>query len=676
MKFGFYPKLAWTGIQKNRRLYIPYLLTCIGTVMMFYIICYLGTLPDTITMKGGRTMAIVMQLGQYVIALFAIIFLFYTHSFLIRRRNKEFGLYNVLGMDKRNIGRILFWETLITAAISLILGLSLGILFSKLAELAMVKVLHEAVTYSMAVNFGHMLSTVVLFSLIFLAQLLVSLFRVRLNNPMALLHSENVGEKPPKANWFFAVTGIVILAGAYYLAVSIQEPISAILWFFVAVLMVIAATYLLFIAGSVALCRVLQKKKSYYYSPKHFVSVSTMVYRMKRNGAGLASICILITMVLVMLSSTSCMFFGSEDSLRQQHPYDFDIYMTTGTERTYTDEDFAHFLGIFDTMLSSSEAKDINYYALGASAGVPDENGRFELDASKVNMADTDTYEKVRGVYFLSLKDYNRMSGQALTLEADEALVYSTGTPYPYAAMTFDDTTFHIKGQLDNMCRGVQQFMPVTCYYFVVADLEETLAPFAGRLNSFGMELVTSELHYAFNMVDPSSEKASVFMDTIFDTLHTDYIDTIEYQMMLSVQNFYGIRNEYYELYSGLFFLGIMLSIVFVSAAVLIIYYKQITEGYEDQSRFDIMQKVGMTRREIRKSINSQVLTVFFLPLLMAGIHLAFAFPMVWKVLQFLGVTNLTLLLGVNIGCFLLFGIFYALVYKKTSDTYYKIVSA
>ena len=325
MKMTFYPKMAWMGIRKNSRMYIPYLLTCAGMIAMYYIMAFLAFSNVLLKVEGGEILNAIMGLGSIVIGVFALIFLFYTNSFLIRRRKKEFGLYNILGMGKANLAHVLIWENVMSFLISLGGGLTVGILLSKFSELCLLKLVHMETGFSMQIDWEALCRTVTLFAVIFLLLLLNALRQVRLANPIELLHSEQVGEKPPRANWILAIAGAVILAGAYYIAVSIEDPITAMLWFFVAVVMVIIATYLLFIAGSVTLCRILQRKKKYYYKTQHFISVSSMMYRMKRNGAGLASICILGTMVLVMLSSTICMYVGAEDALRGQYPRNINI---------------------------------------------------------------------------------------------------------------------------------------------------------------------------------------------------------------------------------------------------------------------------------------------------------------------------------------------------------------
>ena len=329
MKMTFYPKMAWMGIRKNSRMYIPYLLTCAGMIAMYYIMAFLAFSNVLLKVEGGEILNAIMGLGSIVIGVFALIFLFYTNSFLIRRRKKEFGLYNILGMGKANLAHVLIWENVMSFLISLGGGLTVGILLSKFSELCLLKLVHMETGFSMQIDWEALCRTVTLFAVIFLLLLLNALRQVRLANPIELLHSEQVGEKPPRANWILAIAGAVILAGGYYIAVSIEDPITAMLWFFVAVVMVIIATYLLFIAGSVTLCRILQRKKKYYYKTQHFISVSSMMYRMKRNGAGLASICILGTMVLVMLSSTICMYVGAEDALRDLYPRNIDVTVET-----------------------------------------------------------------------------------------------------------------------------------------------------------------------------------------------------------------------------------------------------------------------------------------------------------------------------------------------------------
>lgn len=305
MKRSFYPKLAWDAIRKNKRMYVPYILTGSIMIMMFYILSSLIESPTLADIHGGSFLMDLLPLGCSVIAIFSLIFLFYTNSFLIRQRYREFGLYNILGMDKHNIRRLMIWETFYTGAIALGIGIAFGLALSKAAELILLNILDLEISFAIHIGRTSIWQTAVLYILIYIVLLINALIKIRRSKPLELMQSSRVGDKKLKCNWLFALIGIVLLVWAYYLSVSIQEPATALLLFFVAVIMVIVGTYLVFISGSVVFCKILQKNKKYYYKPNHFVSVSSMVYRMKRNGAGLASICILLTMVLVMLSSTT-----------------------------------------------------------------------------------------------------------------------------------------------------------------------------------------------------------------------------------------------------------------------------------------------------------------------------------------------------------------------------------
>ena len=351
MRKSFYPKMAWSGISHNRKLYIPYFFTCIVMVMMFYIIDALSASSVLTQMRGGETMQEMLRLGKGIIGIFTLIFLFYTSSFLSKRRSREFGLYNVLGMDKRNLAHIHFWETAIIAGISLASGLVCGIVFSKLAELWMVNILKGQTDFKLRIEGSAIRETILVFLVIFALILLNSLRKMTMASPMELLRSEHTGEKPPKGNWILALIGLIMLGAAYYLAVTIKEPIEALTWFFAAVVLVIAATYLLFVAGSVTLCRMLQKNKQFYYKKQHFVSIASMSYRMKRNGAGLASICVLSTMVLVMLSSTICLYAGTESIMRERYPRDLSYEVHVSTPSCLNEENEANWRQLMDETL-------------------------------------------------------------------------------------------------------------------------------------------------------------------------------------------------------------------------------------------------------------------------------------------------------------------------------------
>lgn len=678
MKRGFYEKLAYTGIKKNKKLYTPYILTCIGMVMMTYIISYL-TYSETIrSMRGGNEIQGFLGMGFGVMSVFSLIFLFYTNSFLLRRRKKEFGLYNILGMGKKNLAVVLMWESLFIAVISIVCGILSGVVFSKLAELCLIKMLQGTAEFGMTVKFSSIWQTALLFAGIFLLIFINTLRQIHLTNPIELLHSENAGEKPPKANWLLALAGAVILGGAYYLAVTIEDPVTALTWFFVAVVMVIIGTYLLFVAGSVALCKILQKNKKYYYKTNHFVSVSSMIYRMKRNGAGLASICILCTMVLVMVSSTVCLYWGTEDSLRTRYPRHINIqanvsdYSEIGPERLNE----IRSVSTEETAKLGAEQKNVLDYRVAAVAGYDVADGVIDVDVNNLTEL-SDVWQ----IFIVPVEDYNHIMGKNVTLEEDEALIYTTKMgQYDNSTIAIGNSEpLRIKEKVtDFVDNGVDamQIFPSMCIF--VSDFNEKIEPIKEYKNNKGEPIIQFSWFYAFDL--DLDDEAQIELEK---TLSNKML-AIQKQVVSETGNedFYivceGVSAEragFYGLYGGLFFLGVLLGIVFIFAAVLIIYYKQVSEGYEDQSRFDIMQKVGMTKKEIRKSINSQILTVFFLPLVTAGIHLAFAFPLIKKLLMLFSLTNTGLLIGVTVACYLIFALFYVIVYRLTSGAYYSIVS-
>lgn len=664
MKALFYPRLAWTGIKNNRRLYLPYILTCIGMVAMFYIMLSLSTGEFLDKMRGGTTLGTVLGLGAGVIGFFAVLFLFYTNSFLIRRRKKEFGLYNILGMGKRNIARVLFSETLILAAVSLVFGLILGAALSKLAELGLAYFVESDAGYNFTVYPTAMGYTVLLFVCIFLLLFFKSVWQVGLSNPVELLHSESVGEKPPKANWVFGVLGIVILAAAYYISVTIEQPVAALGWFFIAVLMVIAATYLLFIAGSVLLCRILQKNKRYYYKPNHFVSVSSMAYRMKRNGAGLASVCILITMVLVMIASTSCLYFGKNDVLRSQYPHDFNSTVDFDTLDEVTQENIDKTKAAIDAFMDKNG---------GISFGICGKSDRVtgELRDGVFYMGD-DVYDPEYSsfLYIIDLADYNRNTGSSYRLNDGEALVFASSRTYDHDTIRIEGGREYKVVKSDGTIDFIRDtdMLGFSAVYIVVPDFYSSAEDLLQATEKQGVSQPWLQWRYQFD--SPADHLTQLEIEEgIWDVIAQAHSGGY------GLSSLAGARDDFYGSFGGLFFLGIMLSIVFIIAAVLIIYYKQVSEGYEDQSRFEIMQKVGMTKKDIRKSINSQMLTVFFLPLLFAIVHLGFAFPMINKLLLLFGLDNLGLLLLTAAISALVFALFYIIVYRVTSNAYYSIVS-
>lgn len=675
MKLMFYPKLAWDNMRKNKRLYGPCLLTGAVMVMMCYILSFLANSPLLNGMKGGGVLGDLLPFGVNVIAIFSAIFLFYSNSFLMRQRTREFGLYNILGMDKWNLSRVMFWETAFSAAAAIGGGLAMGIMLSKLAELGLLRLITAEVNYEMRIDWDCALQTAKVYLAIYGLLLVSSMIKVRRSNPLALLGSATVGEKTPKANWVLAVLGVVLLGFAYYIALSVKNPLDAMVWFFVAVILVIAATYLLFISGSVALCRLLQKSKSYYYKPNHFVSVSTMVYRMKRNGAGLASICILLTMILVMLSSTMSLYLGIGPAMESNFPREIVAQIGIPSVAQYTPEN-VDLMRERITRLVPERENELEYTRAEA-AFAPGPDGTLLLDCSTYLETGEIYASQLGELWIVPLEDYNRLMGTDNTLEPGECLIWLRRTSYSGDTLALEGgVNLQVKGTVESIgALGTDvnmSVLPALCV--ITPEFDQVVGKLSELENPWEESYVSVYWNHCFDVPGGADEEIQAYdllSENMSDIVIRSEDDGYSYRLSSRAEDI----NGFFEFYGGLFFIGILLGLVFLFAAVLIIYYKQVSEGLEDQKRFDVMQKVGMTTRDIRKTINSQVLTVFFTPLVTAGIHLAFAFPIVWKLLQMFYATNLGLVIGVTVGCYLVFGLAYALVYKITSNSYFSIVS-
>ena len=673
MRIHVYPKLAWEGIRKNKRLYVPYIAMGALMVMMYYLLRFLQDSPVIGVMRGAVTLSTVLPMGYAVIAIFSIIFLFYTNSFLIRQRYREFGLYNILGMNKQNVCMIMVWESIFVGGLAIVTGLAAGILLSKGAELVLFNLVHMDISFDLRISAVSVFYTITGYIIIYLMLLLNSVIKVWFAKPLDLLKSNRVGEKMPKRTWVYAAVGMVLLGAAYYLAVSIKEPLTALMYFFLAVIMVIIGTYALFMAGSVVLCRILQKNKRYYYQPNHFISVSSMMYRMKRNGAGLASICILLTMVLVMLSSTTSLYFGIEDSLVGRYPHSVNVVVGFSDVEDLNSENLKK---LYEAVRENSpEVKETDCYTVGGTSGLFSDQG-INLDVTSVDVSIND-YEQVGTLQIMSLEEYNRLCDADETLNADECLLYANRITYDSDTFTIvDGSSYKVKKMLDNCVKdGDLDSMMNPSMIMVVSDFEEclkTVSDFRTRTEGTVMAL-RWKCGYDVESTEQETKEAEAIEESLARLSETKSVDGL---IFYSVDSREDNRESFYDLNGSLFFLGIVLSTVFLLAAVMIIYYKQLSEGYEDYTRYEIMQKVGMTKQDIRKSINSQMLTVFFSPLLMAGLHLCFAFPFLWKIMMMFGLNNRTLIIAITVICYIIFGIFYAVVYKITSNLYFHIVSS
>lgn len=653
----FYPKLAANNIKKNSKTYIPYILTCIFTAAMYYIIHSLSNNEGISTLIGSDTISITLGLGNNITAIFAIIFLFYTNSFLIKRRKKEFGLFNILGMEKKHLLRVIGYETLYIALISLTLGIAIGILFDKLMYLSVLKLMGVEISLGFYISWSSILSTIILFSIIFFIIFINSLRQVHLSNPIELLKSSNFGEKEPKTKWAMAILGFVCLGFGYYIALTTKDPVAAISLFFVAVILVIVGTYLVFTAGSIAFLKVLRKNKKYYYNFKHFTSVAGMIYRMKQNAVGLANICILSTMVLVMISSTSSMMMGMEDIINTRYPYDISIY-SDGSDTNKNNL----LVGEIDNIISRENIEKEVSYAYLNFAGIKDKD-RFLTNGNSNSVVVND----INNLIFITLEDYNKVALESKALEDGEVLLYSNRDKYEYDTINVFDKSYKIAERVDDFLgNGIISANVASSQFIVVKDMGELDDLYRAQKETFGENASEIDFMYGIDLKVDDNEKEAIY-NNIIDTLNNKGFDFIGETKV-------GSRSSFVSLYGGLFFIGIFLGVLFIMATILIIYYKQISEGYDDKERFEIMQKVGMSNEEVQGSIRSQVLTVFFLPLITAGIHISFAFPFIVKILSMLNLTNTKLFILCTVVSFIIFALIYSVIYILTARAYYKIV--
>ena len=661
MSKTFYFRLAFDNLKKNAKMYIPFVLSCILTIMMYYMVSSLSMNPNMMNMIGGDVMQQILSLGIYVITVFAVIFLFYTNSFLIKRRKREFGLFNILGMEKKHLSIVIALESMIVFLVSMVLGIGIGILLDKAFYLLIAKMLNASIALGFYISYQSIVNSIILFFIIFLLMYVFSLIQISLSNPIELLHGDQHGEKEPKTKWLLALIGLICLGTGYYMSVSIQNPVTAFAFFMVAVILVVIGTYMLFTAGSIVILKLLRKNKRYYYKTNHFISVSNMIYRMKQNAVGLGNICILSTMVLVMLSTTISLWVGMNDIIETRFHRDITVSINS-----------------VDSNQALYTIDDMNYAIEQAGIQTDEELVYRTLSVSAINKGNTYTFgnenmslqdiSNVVVLYFITLDDYNRTEGTNVSLAPDEVLVFPSGKQFDHKTIDIASNTFKVKGILDSIKADSNYSANLQNSMFVVVDSMDTLFMIDDlQKQAYGDNASYIHTSYDFNL--NKSEGMSVKEAT--DALIANYPGDTTY-MMVDTQE--GNYEDLLSLYASFLFIGIFLSFLFIMATVLIMYYKQITEGYEDKKRFEIMQKVGLDKREVKKTINSQVLTVFFLPLVVAAIHIVFAFPMIEKMLRLLYLDNTNLYIMTTVICFGVFALVYVLIYFLTSKVYYGIV--
>lgn len=670
MHKGIFSRLAKQNIRNNKSTYIPYMITCIFCIAMIYMMEFLRDCPtlDQAVRQADEVRMIVFT-GEIVVEIFCIIFLIYSNSFLMKRRQKEIGLYNILGLERNHIGIVMFLETIITSIGSLAGGIAAGIIGSKLALLLLLKLLHIPSVLGFYISVKGIFTCLFMFGIVFLMILFLNLAKIHLSRPVELLRGNNTGEKEPVVKWLMALIGFICLGAGYYLAVTTESPIKAITIFLLAVILVMAGTYLLFTAGSIVILKFLRRRKSFYYRTGNFISISGMLYRMKQNAIGLASICILSTGVLLMIAMTVSIYFGMNDIMLNRYPYDVDMSVTSISEEECQTAIEAFEKAIADNKVPVEKSVEEIYLDIVCS-----KNG------DQILIKPANTIRNSDSVLVLSLLDqaeYERLTGISANLNDGEIFAW-----YPSAvqkdSVTVDETEFTVKKWLDKN--------PLTCGEDAVSD-NAVLVVTDEDFKKF--DEMRTEMYKGVSSA-PAGEDLTLHLGLDITGSETDKIDfgtpvmevvkDLKKNGGLSENSWItsGIRQQEYESYyadnGSLLFIGIFLGSLFLMGTAMIIYYKQISEGYEDQKRFEIMQKVGLSRREVRSSVRRQILMVFFLPLLMAMLHITMAFPMIRRMLLLFGMTNTKLFIGCTAGTVLIFAVVYGLIYLMTARSYYHIV--
>ena len=656
MRKHYYFRLAKDNIKKNPRMYIPYLITAVLTAGMLYIILSLAVNPDLANMKkGSRSLPIILRFGSIVTMIFAFIFLFYTNSFIMKRRRKEFGLLNILGMEKRHIAKMLLAETAMIIGITLTGGFALGILLDKVLFLSLTKIIGESATLGFHISGFALCMAGIFMAGTFFLIFLNMLRQIHLAKPAELLSGSSAGEKEPKTKILMTVLGLGLIGAGYAISITTTKPLLVFRLLFVAVVCVILGTYLLFTAVSIAFCKLLKKNKKYYYKTSHFTAISGLIYRMKRNAVGLASVCILSTMVLVMVSTTSALMIGLDDALKREMPKDVSLYvteagqgdsilayLTSQVEITNINRDITAY------MLFQGEGDHPEPVTPGASDGSNAVSGRV-------------------GNYSVILRSDE---ADQLSLAEDECILYTHSAKYTSSEFTLLGKTFRVKScsvyesDFDDEAdeRGFRLSE-------IVVHSRSTVQEMIREYNRVSGSPVSERETIEFDYAEADKQKAEAEFNAVFAEMPASGD---------GIRPYFNSRletgDEMLAVYGGLFFLGIFLGTLFLMETVLIIYYKQITEGYEDQKRFEIMQNVGMSRAEVVCSVRSQILTVFFLPLVTAGVHTGFAFPILRRLLSQMDLSNTKLYIMCVAGSFAAFAVLYTLIYLITARTYYKIV--
>lgn len=689
MKTGFFLKLARSNISKNRRFFLPRILSEAGLLCVFYIVFTLRADERILQLRGGQYIEVFMSIGVAVMMLLSVILLFYINSFLMKQRKREFGVYNILGLEKRHICRVLFHETALSSLASVVLGLAMGTLFYKLCSLLICQLLNaEIVLGFYFINARSLTLSGAFFLVLDVMAYGVNCVTIARLKPVELLSSANVGEREPKVKWPLLVLGLLALGGSYYISLTTQNPLKALVLFFVAVILVIIGTYFLFVAGSIFVLKALKKNKRFYYNKKHMPAVSGLLYRMKQNAVGLASIAVLATGVLVMISTTVSLYAGAEETVKRNYPQDY--YLSARYLQWSDEGQLLH----AEDMPRETMLRAVEQGAEKNGLTIKEIALQEYLTVSYIYENDTLTCERVSGnaadnlkglsvITYITEEMYRSLGGEALNLAKDEIAVCPMDirqSGFDRPTLTIGEDTYQIKTTIPLFPISSGMEAAATNSYGVVVADESVLAHiFDQQKAAYGEAASDYTRRIAASFAGREAngdvgEKLERDVEAYLKEAAFPQQQEPGESLVITGNTVWGARESVTAMCGALLFLGIILGLVCLFATVLIVYYKQISEGYEDRVRFQIMQKVGMSRREVKSTINSQVLLVFFLPLVVAGMHLAFAFPILEKVLHILLLSSTSLFVICSLVTFGVFAAVYTLIYMATARTYYKIV--
>ncbi|HEU7178744.1 TPA: ABC transporter permease [Streptococcus pneumoniae] len=646
-------KLAVLNLIKNRKLYYPFALAVLLAVTLTYLFYSLTFNPKIAEIRGGTTIQATLGFGMFVVTLASAIIVLYANSFVMKNRSKELGIYGMLGLEKRHLISMTFKELVVFGILTVGAGIGIGALFDKLIFAFLLKLMKLKVELVATFQTKVVITVLVVFGLIFLGLMFL--------NALQLSREKASGEKKGRFLPLQTILGSISLGIGYYLALTVKDPLTALTTFFIAVLLVIFGTYLLFNAGITVFLQILKKNKKYYYQPNNLISVSNLIFRMKKNAVGLATIAILSTMVLVTMSAATSIFNSAESFKKVLNPHDFGV-SGQNVEKEDLDKLLSQFASDNGYKIKEKEVFRYTYF------GVANQEGNkltfFEKGQNRV--------QPTTVFMVFDQKDYENMTGQKLSLSGNEVGLFAKNDGLKgQKALTLNDHQFSVKEEFNkdfivNHVPNKFNILTTDYNYLVVPDLQ-------AFLDQFPDSAIYNQFYGGMN-VDASEEEQLKVAEE-----YENYLNQFNAQLDTEGSYVYGSNladasSQMSALFGGVFFIGIFLSIIFMVGTVLVIYYKQISEGYEDRERFIILQKVGLDQKQIKQTINKQVLTVFFLPLLFAFIHLAFAYHMLSLILKVIGVLDTTMMLIVTLSICAIFLIAYVLIFMITSRSYRKIV--